>query len=74
MLGALRAATADDPFDVVVIGGGITGVGVALDAAARGMRTALVERDDFASGTSSKSSKMIHGGLRYLQNLSLIHI
>ena len=68
MLGALRAATADDPFDVVVIGGGITGVGVALDAAARGMRTALVERDDFASGTSSKSSKMIHGGLRYLQN------
>jgi glycerol-3-phosphate dehydrogenase len=68
MLDALRASTPDDPFDVVVIGGGITGVGVALDAAARGMRTALVERDDFASGTSSKSSKMIHGGLRYLQN------
>ncbi len=68
MLAALRASTADDPFDVVVIGGGITGVGVALDAAARGLRTALVERDDFASGTSSKSSKMIHGGLRYLQN------
>ncbi len=54
-------------FDVVVVGGGITGVGVALDAAARGLRTALVERDDFASGTSSKSSKLIHGGLRYLQ-------
>jgi glycerol-3-phosphate dehydrogenase len=68
MLGALRAATVDDPFDVLVIGGGITGVGVALDAAARGFRTALVERDDFASGTSSKSSKMVHGGLRYLQN------
>ncbi len=68
MLDALRAATPDDPFDVVVIGGGITGVGVALDAAARGLRTALVERDDFASGTSSKSSKMVHGGLRYLQN------
>lgn len=68
MLDALRATTADDPFDVLVIGGGITGVGVALDAAARGLRTALVERDDFASGTSSKSSKMIHGGLRYLQN------
>ncbi len=68
MLDALRTASADDPFDVVVIGGGITGVGVALDAAARGLRTALVERDDFASGTSSKSSKMIHGGLRYLQN------
>ena len=54
-------------FDVVVVGGGITGAGVALDAASRGLRTALVERDDFASGTSSKSSKLIHGGLRYLQ-------
>ncbi len=70
MLDALRAAGGPDgkPFDVLVIGGGITGVGVALDAAARGLRTALVERDDFASGTSSKSSKMVHGGLRYLQN------
>ena len=56
-----------ESFDVLVIGGGITGVGVALDAAARGLRTALVERDDFASGTSSKSSKLVHGGLRYLQ-------
>ena len=52
---------------MLVIGGGITGAGVALDAAARGLRTALVERHDFASGTSSKSSKMVHGGLRYLQ-------
>ena len=51
----------------MVVGGGITGVGCALDAASRGLRTALVERDDFASGTSSKSSKLIHGGLRYLQ-------
>lgn len=58
---------ADEEFDVLVIGGGITGAGVALDAASRGLRTALVEKDDFASGTSSKSSKMIHGGLRYLQ-------
>ena len=58
---------ADDPFDVLVVGGGITGVGAALDAASRGLRTALVERDDFASGTSSKSSKLAHGGLRYLQ-------
>jgi glycerol-3-phosphate dehydrogenase len=57
----------DDPFDVLVVGGGITGVGVALDAASRGLRTALVERDDFASGTSSRSSKLAHGGLRYLQ-------
>jgi glycerol-3-phosphate dehydrogenase len=55
-------------YDLLVIGGGITGAGVALDAAARGLRTALVERDDFASGTSSKSSKLVHGGLRYLQN------
>jgi glycerol-3-phosphate dehydrogenase len=55
-------------FDVLVVGGGITGAGVALDAASRGLRTALVERDDFASGTSSKSSKLVHGGLRYLQN------
>ena len=58
---------ADQTFDVLVIGGGITGAGVALDAASRGLRTALVEKDDFASGTSSKSSKLIHGGLRYLQ-------
>jgi glycerol-3-phosphate dehydrogenase len=64
MLERLRSET----FDVVVIGGGITGVGVALDAASRGLRTALIERDDFASGTSSKSSKLVHGGLRYLQN------
>src|SRR5580698_3379445 len=58
---------ADETFDVLVVGGGITGAGVALDAASRGLKTALVEKDDFGSGTSSKSSKMIHGGLRYLQ-------
>src|ERR1700742_3095830 len=58
---------ADTSFDVVVIGGGITGAGCALDAASRGLRTALVERDDFASGTSSKSSKLVHGGLPALQ-------
>ncbi|MEY2433471.1 MAG: glycerol-3-phosphate dehydrogenase [Acidimicrobiaceae bacterium] len=59
---------ADEQFDVLVVGGGITGAGTALDAASRGLRTALIERDDFASGTSSKSSKLVHGGLRYLQN------
>lgn len=53
-------------FDMLVVGGGITGAGVALDAASRGLRTALVERHDFASGTSSRSSKLVHGGLRYL--------
>jgi glycerol-3-phosphate dehydrogenase len=63
---ALRRLESTD-FDVVVIGGGITGVGCALDAASRGFRVALIERDDFASGTSSKSSKLVHGGIRYLQ-------
>ncbi|MHB8465104.1 MAG: glycerol-3-phosphate dehydrogenase/oxidase [Acidimicrobiales bacterium] len=58
---------ATEQFDVCVIGGGVTGAGVALDAAARGLRTCIVERDDWASGTSSKSSKLVHGGLRYLQ-------
>jgi glycerol-3-phosphate dehydrogenase len=67
---ALEAMQRDE-FDVVVIGGGITGAGVALDAASRGYSVALVERDDFAQGTSSRSSKMIHGGLRYLQSFDL---
>ncbi len=58
---------ASEEFDVLVVGGGITGVGVALDAATRGLRAVLVEAEDFASGTSSKSSKLVHGGLRYLQ-------
>ena len=65
------AAVQADSFDVVVIGGGITGAGVALDAASRGYSVALVERGDFAQGTSSRSSKMVHGGLRYLQNFDL---
>jgi len=56
-----------EAFDLLVVGGGITGAGVALDAAARGLRVAIVDQNDFASGTSSKSSKLIHGGLRYLQ-------
>lgn len=56
-------------FDMLVIGGGITGAGIALDAAARGMQVLLVEKNDFASGTSSKSTKLIHGGLRYLKQL-----
>jgi glycerol-3-phosphate dehydrogenase len=60
-----------DSFDVVVVGGGITGAGVALDAASRGYSVALVEKSDFAAGTSSRSSKLIHGGLRYLQNFDL---
>jgi glycerol-3-phosphate dehydrogenase len=60
-----------EEFDVVVVGGGITGAGVAFDAAARGYSVALIERSDFASGTSSRSSKLVHGGLRYLQHFDL---
>src|SRR5437660_6064598 len=62
-------------FDVLVIGGGITGAGVALDAAVRGYKVALVEKADFASGTSSKSTKLVHGGIRYLPNFdfALVH-
>jgi glycerol-3-phosphate dehydrogenase len=59
---------AEDQFDVLVIGGGITGTGVALDAAARGLSVALVEKDDFAAGTSGRSSRLVHGGLRYLEH------
>jgi glycerol-3-phosphate dehydrogenase len=67
---ALQALAAEH-FDVVVIGGGITGAGVALDAATRGYSVALVEKADYAAGTSSRSSKLVHGGLRYLQNFDL---
>src|SRR5262245_6102742 len=65
--GLLRSLGARQ-FDVVVIGGGIVGAGVARDAARRGFKTALIERDDFASGTSSRSSRLIHGGVRYLEH------
>jgi glycerol-3-phosphate dehydrogenase len=65
------AALSASEFDLVVVGGGITGAGVALDAAARGYSVALVEREDYASGTSSRSSKLVHGGLRYLQHFDL---
>ncbi len=60
---------ADEEFDLLVIGGGITGAGIALDAEARDLKTALIEKRDFAAGTSSRSTKLIHGGLRYLENL-----
>src|ERR1700736_6352844 len=67
--GAMLGRLAAERFDVLVIGGGITGAGAALDAASRGLRVALVEARDLASGTSSRSSKMFHGGLRYLEQL-----
>lgn len=59
-----------ESFDLLIIGGGITGAGLALDAASRGIKTALVEKEDYASGTSSKSTKLIHGGLRYLKQFN----
>ena len=61
----------DEHFDLLVVGGGITGCGIALDAASRGLKTCLVEMNDFASGTSSKSTKLIHGGLRYLKQFEI---
>ena len=64
---ALIKEMSKENFDLVVIGGGITGAGIALDASSRGLKVALVEKRDFASGTSSKSTKLIHGGLRYLK-------
>ncbi|MET0405911.1 MAG: FAD-dependent oxidoreductase, partial [Cystobacter sp.] len=61
-------ALSSQPFDVLIIGGGIVGCGIARDAALRGLRVALVEREDFASGTSSRSSRLVHGGVRYLEH------
>lgn len=57
----------DEPYDLLIIGGGATGTGVAVDAATRGLRVAVIERDDFSAGTSSKSTKLVHGGVRYLE-------
>ncbi|HRN54782.1 MAG TPA: FAD-dependent oxidoreductase, partial [Gemmatimonadaceae bacterium] len=65
--GRLQALAAER-FDLVVIGGGITGAGVARDAARRGLRVALLEAEDFAAGTSSRSSRLVHGGVRYLEH------
>jgi glycerol-3-phosphate dehydrogenase len=64
-------ALAGETFDLVILGGGITGAGVALDAALRGLRVALIDKGDFASGTSSLSSKLVHGGIRYLEQAEL---
>ena len=64
-LSALRDPA--NKFDVLIIGGGASGAGSALDAASRGLKVALVERDDFACGTSSRSTKLVHGGVRYLE-------
>ncbi|GAB3625124.1 glycerol-3-phosphate dehydrogenase/oxidase [Mariniluteicoccus endophyticus] len=66
---SLEAMSDDEGLDVLVVGGGVTGAGIALDAATRGLRTGIVEMQDWAAGTSSRSSKLVHGGLRYLYNL-----
>ncbi|MDP3703459.1 MAG: FAD-dependent oxidoreductase, partial [Candidatus Omnitrophota bacterium] len=63
----LLARLAAQPYDLLIVGGGIVGAGIARDAAMRGLKVALIEQGDFASGTSSKTSKLIHGGLRYLE-------
>lgn len=60
-----------EQLDLLVIGGGITGSGISLDAATRGLRTGLIEMQDFAAGTSSRSTKLVHGGLRYLQQFEV---
>ncbi len=73
MLQAVRTH-GTEPWDIVIIGGGATGAGVAVDAATRGYKTLLLEREDFGKGTSSRSTKLVHGGVRYLEqgNVSLV--
>src|SRR5712691_1450859 len=69
-----RLADHSDPWDMVIVGGGATGVGVAVDAASRGYEVLLLEQSDFGKGTSSRSTKLVHGGVRYLEqgNISLV--
>lgn len=66
-LDMLQKLKAGEEYDLVIVGGGATGTGCAVDAASRGLKVALVERDDFAAGTSSRSTKLVHGGVRYLE-------
>ena len=63
-----KVKTKKKPWDIIIIGGGASGLGAAVDAASRGYRTLLLEKNDFAKGTSSRSTKLVHGGVRYLQN------
>src|SRR5699024_8397760 len=67
----IRHQLAKEELDILVIGGGITGSGIALDAANRGMKTGVIEMQDFAAGTSSRSTKLVHGGLRYLKQFEV---
>ena len=69
-----RLTAASEPFDIAIIGGGATGLGAAVDAASRGHSVVLIEQSDFAKGTSSRSTKLVHGGVRYLKqgNISLV--
>src|SRR6185437_16065260 len=69
--GRLKALGCDQSWDVLVIGGGASGFGAAVEAASRGLRTLLLERNDFAQGTSSRSTKLVHGGVRYLEQFNL---
>ena len=63
----LELGSSDHPYDLLIVGGGINGAGIARDASGRGLSVALCEKDDLASGTSSRSGKLVHGGLRYLE-------
>src|SRR5699024_2850334 len=67
----IKQQLAKEELDILVIGGGITGSGIALDAANRGMKTGVIEMQDFAAGTSSRSTKLVHGGLRYLKQFEV---
>ena len=64
----MLASLSEKEYDIIIVGGGVTGAGVARDAMLRGLKVALIEKGDFASGTSSMTSKLLHGGLRYLKN------
>lgn len=68
----LESMKRGEEYDLVIVGGGATGSGCAVDAASRGLKVALVERDDFAAGTSSRSTKLVHGGVRYLEKAFMV--
>ncbi len=70
----LAEVRSTDTWDIIVIGGGATGLGVAVDAASRGYRTLLLEQSDFSKGTSSRSTKLVHGGVRYLQQGDVVMV
>ena len=71
-MAGLKGTTADEPLDLLIIGGGANGTGVVLDAASKGLKCGLIDKFDFASGTSSRSTKLAHGGIRYFEQMMLL--